>query len=102
MSFKDGQIRFRQIGKLQHTQTGSRFITKAYQLIKERGLRIGRIQFQRFHEFNYSIFRKEKKNPKALANAKTAIKCFVPYNKNERQFYTIASSNVPELCKKKL
>ena len=39
---------------------------------------------------------------KALAIAKTAMKCFEPYGKDERQTYARASSYVPELCEKEI
>lgn len=44
----------------------------------------------------------EKNDPKALAVAKTAMKCFEPYGKDEGQSYARASSYVPELCEKEI
>lgn len=44
----------------------------------------------------------EKNDPKALAIAKTAMKCFEPYGKDEGQSYARASSYVPELCEKEI
>ena len=44
----------------------------------------------------------EKNDPKALAIAKTAMKCFEPYGKDEGQSYARASSFIPELCEKEI
>ena len=44
----------------------------------------------------------EKNDPKALAIAKIAMKCFEPYGKDEGQSYARASSYVPELCEKEI
>ncbi|MFV8335323.1 erythromycin esterase family protein [Flavobacterium sp. RSP29] len=44
----------------------------------------------------------EKNDPKALAIAKKAMKCFEPYNRDEGQSYARASSFVPELCEKEI
>jgi erythromycin esterase len=44
----------------------------------------------------------EKNDPKALVIAKTAMKCFEPYGKDEGQSYARASSYVPELCEKEI
>ncbi len=44
----------------------------------------------------------EKNDPKALAVAKTAMKCFEPYGKDEGQSYARASAYVPELCEKEI
>lgn len=44
----------------------------------------------------------EKNDPTALAVAKTAMKCFEPYGKDEGQSYARASSYVPELCEKEI
>ncbi|TDE42531.1 erythromycin esterase family protein [Flavobacterium rhamnosiphilum] len=56
-----------------------------------------------FRESMHSIIQYlEKNDPKALAIAKTAMKCFEPYNKDEGQSYARASSYVPELCEKEI
>ncbi|WP_081897790.1 erythromycin esterase family protein [Flavobacterium sp. 83] len=44
----------------------------------------------------------EKNDPKALAIAKTAMKCFEPYERDEGQTYARASSFIPELCEKEI
>ena len=44
----------------------------------------------------------EKNDPKALAIAKTAMKCFEPYGRDEGQTYARASSFIPELCEKEI
>jgi erythromycin esterase len=44
----------------------------------------------------------EKNDPKALAVAKTAMKCFEPYGRDEGQTYARASSFLPELCEKEI
>lgn len=44
----------------------------------------------------------EKNDPKALTIAKTAMKCFEPYGKDEGQSYARTSSFIPELCEKEI
>lgn len=51
---------------------------------------------------NSIILYLEQNDPKALAVAKIAMKCFEPYNKDEGQTYARASSFVPELCEKEI
>jgi erythromycin esterase len=78
---------------------------KAYNVNLAADKRIGFYRFDvySFRESMNSIIEYlEKNDPKALAIAKTAMKCFEPYGKDDGQTYARASSYVPELCEKEI
>lgn len=78
---------------------------KAYNINLPADKRIGfyGLDVYSFRESMNSIIQYlEKNDPKALAIAKTAMKCFEPYGKDEGQSYARASSYVPELCEKEI
>jgi erythromycin esterase len=78
---------------------------KAYNVSLPADKRIGfyGLDVYSFRESMNSIIEYlEKNDPKALVIAKTAMKCFEPYGKDEGQSYARASSYVPELCEKEI
>lgn len=73
------------MGKLDLGKLGNCSIVYNESLSADKRIGIYGLNVYRFREsMNSVIHYLEKKNPKALATAKTAIKCFVPYNKDER------------------
>ena len=72
-------------------------------LYKDQRIGFYGLDVYRFRESMNSIIQYlEKNDPKALAIAKKAMKCFEPYNRDEGQSYARASSFVPKLCENEI